>query len=148
MDDIERELRQVQLQRERSALERELARKSALQWIRKVARTVSQLAAGAAKHMFLVLRFFARQWKLLLVPAVATASAVGAIAWNEKLRLQRYETEEAAFVSKKCEQPGASRSCRSPGASAQDQFLCMQARQEEMICRLGASAEFGRMHGR
>ncbi len=148
MDEIERELKQVQLQRERLALERELARKNALELTTKGVHAVTGAAAGTARQFISILRAFGRQWKLILLLAILIAGVMGALAWKERLQQERYEAEEATFVNKRCEHVGASPTCGKSDASVQDRFLCMQASSEEMSCRLGASAEFARMRGK
>ena len=147
MDEIERELKQVQLQRERIALEHELARKNALQWTVKGVHVVTGAAAGTAKGIFTLFRAFARQWKLVVLFAIVSTTAVAGVVWHERKQQERLAAEQNAFIQKKCDgvvhQPS---SCGNHDASVQDKFLCMQARNEDVVCRLGAMAEFSRMH--
>lgn len=146
MDEIEREIKKVQLQRERLALERELARKSALEWTGKGVHALTGAAAGTAKGLRTLFRAFARQWKLMLLLAIVSATAVAGVAWQERKQQERLAAEQYAFVKKKCDgvvsQPS---SCGVPDASFQDKLVCMQERNEDLVCRLGAMAEFGRM---
>lgn len=152
MDEIERELKQVQLQRERLALERELARISALEWFGKGVHAATRVATGIARRILVVLRFFARQWKLILLSIIVIASAMGAMAWQERLQQERYEAEkaayeaeQAAFVSKRCGRESELGDCSMPGIYVS---ACLEAHMNRQRCSWRASVEFARMRGR
>lgn len=146
MEEIERELKQVQLQRERLALERELARKNALGWISKGLYAVTCFASATAKQIIDTLRVFARQWKLILLMSIVIAALIGAFYWKERQQQEQYMAELTAFLRKKCEHVEATQSCEKPGARVQDIYFCKQSLKiETLTCTLAAEDEFNRL---
>ncbi len=106
MDDVDRELKEIQLKRERLALEREMA-------LRGAVTAGGAVATGAIGLFMVVVRFFKQWWKGLLALMVVTAAVVGAIEWkkdydlNQSLAESRAEYErwhqgKAVFVAEQC----------------------------------------------
>ena len=110
MDQLDRDLKQVQLRREQLALERELARERMKERVFDGAVGTASMGAEFVRRLFAgILRFITRWWKLgfLVVALAATASA--GIAWKlnseEERKVaeqQRYYAAEAAFVLREC----------------------------------------------
>jgi len=82
MDDIDRELKEIQLQRERLALEREIALKGAASAVGSVTKNVAE----ASKN---VRGFLALWWKKILLIAILIATAGGAL--NRMLEYDRQQ---------------------------------------------------------
>jgi hypothetical protein len=149
MDEIEKELKQVQLQRERLALERELARKNALGWIGKCVHAMTSVVSGIAKQIIGTLRAFARQWKLILLISTVIATLIGAYFWREQQQQEQYMAELTAFLRKECGHVEANLSCGKPGALIQDIYFCKQReKSENLICGSAARDEFHRMRSK
>lgn len=145
MDQLDRDLKQVQLRREQLALERELAHKrmkervfdGAVGTASKGAESVLRLLAG-------ILRFITRWWKLAFLVVALAAAAIGGMEWKrnaeEERKVaeeQRYYAAEAAFVLKECGQE-----CIGNG-TARDLFACDHQNLERYFpCRSAASKRF------
>lgn len=106
MDDIDRELKQIQLQRERLALKRELERS---EWkantIGIAGRGISRAILAAYAVFEGMRRFVRRLWKLTLVVAVIGASVYGGLMWREGVLQARLDAERAElnkFVAQRC----------------------------------------------
>ena len=110
MDEIDRELKQIQLQRERLALKRDLARS---EW---KANTIGIAGQGLLRAMAAVRAVaegigatFKRWWKLAALVTVLGAMVVGGLVWKEgteRAKLvaaeEKYRAELYEFMALKC----------------------------------------------
>lgn len=150
MDEIERELREVQLQRERLALERELARKRLLTCVRKGPAALAKVTGEVAGRISSVLRFFGRRWRLVIFLVIVVSSVIGVIERQERVRQERYKTELALFVKNKCQHMPAPQNCSEHSLSFDQEQTCeafqKEAKANKSICELSAASEFYRSH--
>ena len=145
MDQLERELKQVQLRREQLALERELKRKRMMEGFADGVASTTSMSIGSALRLFRgIFRFARRWWVLAVCVAVMAGAAFGAMEWRrmaaEERRAaaeqQRYAAE-AAFVLKQC-----GRECVGNG-TPRDYFACASQNLEQYFpCRSAASKRF------
>lgn len=128
MDDLDRELKQVQLRREQLALERELARKRMKERVFDGAVGTAAMGAGSLLRLGAgILELIGRWWKWVFLVSALAAAVLGGIEWNRQVEEnrkaaaeQRRFTAEASFVLEACGQP-----CSGDG-TARDFFACVQ----------------------
>jgi hypothetical protein len=156
MDELDRELKRVQLQREQLALESELARKH-MKERRELARErmkervfdgavgTAAVAVGSVLGLLEGIgRFIERWWLLAFVVAVLAAAALGGMEWKRlveedriKEASERRYAAEVAFVKKQC-----GLGCVGDG-SIRDKFVCADQDLEIFYpCRRVASKRF------
>ncbi|MGK2953484.1 MAG: hypothetical protein ACSLEZ_14025 [Thiobacillus sp.] len=145
MDDLDRELKQVQLRREQLALERELARKRMKERVFDGAIGTASIGAGSVLRLGRgIFGFIKRWWKWALLVAALSAAILGGIEWNKKVEEDRKAAEEqrryaaeANFVLKECGEQ-----CVGNG-TPQDYFACAHQNLERYFpCRSAASRRF------
>jgi hypothetical protein len=159
MTDIDRELKEVQLQRERLALKRELARS-------KLTDTTSALVgqglalgadagAAAVSGVAFVASFTRRWWWVPVGAATLAAAGFVGLEWKEKYDREQletarasYEADRSKFVDAQC--PGNPNNwvCVSPDTG--EKWNCIAARlraQELDTCTPVAAAAFTRLRG-
>lgn len=155
MDDIDREIKRVQLQREQLALERDQALHGAAGAAQKTAKAFTRGTTGTIKTMG---QGFRRAWKGLAIVAVLTLSLAGGLAWvKEQERQEQAElhsrqieawgTVRKAFLSKEC--PEATYVCSTADEWAQKdpaiaQYVCGKKASARALCELSASMEYDR----
>ncbi len=143
MDDIERELKLIQIQRERLALERELAIRGAGN---SALHAASVAAAGVAAPFRAIGRALGRWWKALLGVLLVLGSVAGALGWKEyqdredfRALEQRWNVAKEAYSAEQC--PELNYSCSNSDASM---YLCMSKERDRKICVFGAWSEYMR----
>ncbi len=126
MDELDREIKAVQLQRERLALDRELARERLRK--RMSAGPVAVLGALAV-ILEGARRIFVNWWKAVVLIALLASVVLGTMEWWAHVERERKEGREQlrqdaehAYVVERCGQP-----CSSDGTTM-DKFNC--ARQD------------------
>ena len=144
MEDIDREIKKIQLQRERLALDRELAPSKA--------SVVARVVTGSLIALFRLLgRFFIRWGKTMLLLVLITAAVAGAIFWKEKndtmkreaitaVRLTRWTLDRTVFLNKEC--PANNSSCRL--TKLDDLDGCARTDLALLLCRDKASENYQR----
>jgi hypothetical protein len=159
MDDLDRELKLVQLQRERLALEHEMALHGAKK-AKEAAKTITQ---GITFPFKAIGQSFKRRWKVLLTILTLSVGIAAGLLWMEH---QRQQAQEAIygervhawyaglkqFTNQKC--PEATYTCSTANELAYkdpfDQFMaqtyssliCRQKGLDWANCSLGAKAEY------
>jgi hypothetical protein len=135
MDDLDREIKLVQLQRERLALEREMA----FRGIGGTVKNVVQLVGWAVVTPFKGLsRFFARWWRVLFSIAVAVGCLGAVTAWvthsqqeAQRLAEERWYSKFSAYADKEC-----------PLVACSTSWECMEAESKVTTCRLQARSRY------
>ena len=98
MDDIDRELKQIQLQRECLALERELKSR---RWMENIFSAGPRGALWVANIVQSVLVGIGgicwRWWKLGIFGAAVTIAVVGAVTWMESVKQSKQDAAEAKY---------------------------------------------------
>lgn len=127
MDELERELKEVQLQREKLALERELTRKRRWDWLNGggIIRAASMGGRAAQDIARSTGRFLRRWWKVAASAAIVLIGVMGGVELNRIAAEKREEEERSrrwaevdAFVLKEC-----GKKCIGNG-SVNDNFAC------------------------
>ena len=145
MDQLDRELKEVQLRREQLALERELARKRLKERVLGGAVGTASMGAGAVLRLVAgIRRFITQWWKQAFLVAALAAAGLGGMEWKRKAEegrkvaeQQRRYAAEAAFVLREC-----GRECVGNG-TVQDNFACASQDLERYFpCRNAASKRF------
>ena len=116
MDDIDRELKEIQLQRERLALEREIALKGAASAVGSVTKNVAE----ASKN---VRGFLALWWKKILLIAILIATAGGAL--NRMLEYDRQQKRVA--MEAKYARLDAASNAFAEQQCPEDKFQCSES---------------------
>jgi len=140
MDDIDQELKQIQLLRERLALENDLARRA---WKAKLIGTVTNGVSrviGSVRGAFVgTVRGVARKWRWIAMVIVATAAALGFSEWRKAER----DAAEAQYRSELWDYIGAK--CRSERCSNPQHFGdsdCKRELFDYSACEFNARKEF------
>lgn len=147
MNDIEKELKEIQLQRARLALERDISRKATKDRINKAASSIFATASYLTKRVIgLVLRA-ARYWKPVSLAALLCAGGVAGYSWWERAEQERYKAARDAFSEEKCKSLVSSycekiKDMVDDEVSVNDKFLCMTKRIDHASCKMRAGAEF------
>jgi len=106
MDDVDQELKKIQLLRERLALENELERRAfKAKTIDIVANGVSGVIGGVRSAFVGTVRYVARKWRWIAMVIVAIAAALGFSEWREAERdaaKAQYRSELWAYIESKC----------------------------------------------
>lgn len=143
MDDIDREIKLVQLQRERLALERELALKGAGSSAKSA---VGAIAGGVAAPFRALAGGFVR-WRAQIFAVLFFGGLVAAsFAWKAhqeetalKAAEERWNAGASAFVAEQC--PESQYACRY---STEDYYACEVKRSRAKLCELEAWSEHQR----
>ena len=148
MDDIEKELKLIQLQRERLALERELA-------LRAVGTAAGAMASGVAGPVKSLGKSFARWWKVLALLAALTAAVFGGIAWKQQRESELWDAARAEKqrawnagkderISQEC--PESRYSCSTAGSTDPliAQYVCSRLDSDRASCHARAFEEYAR----
>lgn len=151
MDEIDRELKQIQLQRERLALKRDLERSEWKTNTLGIAGRVISYGIYAVRKSFLgIVAFVRRRWKLPALLVASAAVAYGGLAWKEMREQAKLETEQTkyraelkTFVTARClgvapEQPEL---C-SNSLGYEDFAVCVQRSGHYRECASEASGLF------
>jgi len=96
MDEIERELKRIQVLRERLALDKELERHA---WKLNTIGAANDGIEGIG-------RFIGRWWKWAAIGTVSLGAVFGALVWRasiEQAAEEEYQTEMMKYVRSKCE---------------------------------------------
>lgn len=148
MDEIDRELKLVQLQRERLALEREMNTLRIEKTARKAIYAVLHSIADFLRAFGRFIKIWRKEILALVIAAAFTVGCVGAaISWKEyKLRqattsqekllqaTQKWEAHRSEYANQKC---GEIFSCI--GLSSSD---CFNAASKHQVCFHGAVIEY------
>lgn len=95
MDQLDKELKQVQLQREQLALERELRRIRVKERVFDGAVGAASAGVGSVLRLLAgIHRFLARWWKMAFLVATLAAVALGGMEWKRKAEEERKVVEE------------------------------------------------------
>jgi hypothetical protein len=161
MNDVDRELKEIQLKRERLALEREMA-------LQGVATAAGRIAGGATAPFRWAARFTTTWWKAI-APLVVAALAVGGFAtWKHEqdekqkkadrvAKRKLWEEGQATFVLKQC--PTERFECSAADVAKRalcerkteftDRYLCFRQTcgeggyaQARIACELNARQEY------
>ena len=145
MDQLDRELKEIQLRRERLALERELARNRMKERVLDGALGTAAMGAGAVLRLLAgIRRFITRWWKVAFLVAALGAAVLGGIEWKGAMEKERRVAEQQrryaakeAFVLKECGER-----CVEDG-SIHDNFACrFQNSKHYDPCESAASNRF------
>lgn len=162
MDDLDRELKLVQLQRERLALEHEMALHGAGKKAKEAAITITE---GITFPFKAIGQNFKRRWKVILTILTLSVGIVAGLLWKEHQRRQAQEAiygervhawyaELKQFTNQKC--PESTYKCSTANELAYkdpfDQFMaqttssliCRQKGLDWVNCSLSAKAEYTR----
>ena len=155
MTDIDRELKEVQLQRERLALKRELARSQLSEGASAIVGRGLALGARAMTGVGAVAAFTRRWWWVPIGAAALATACYAGLEWKdgyEREQLQgaraSYEADRSKFVDARCAGNPSRRSCAS--WDAVERWNCLGARlraQEQDTCTPAAEAAFIKLHG-
>ena len=136
-DDLDRELKLVQLQRERLALEREIASQRKGRAVKNATKSVVQSMTAFFEALG---NFFTRWWKGIFAVVLATVFALGCIgvgvAWIEHKHRQA-EADWGAAASEY-----ATQKCGAIFVCDEVTFNCLQEKSRYSACTLRASAEY------
>lgn len=148
MDEIEKELKLIQLQRERLALERELT-------LRGVGATAGAMASGVAAPVKSIGRSFVRWWKALALLIALSTLAFGGIAWKQQRDTELSNAAQAekrnawnasrdAFIGQEC--PESRYACSTANSTDLSiaQLVCSRLDSDRAFCHLRASGEYAR----
>jgi len=143
MDNIDQELKRVQLLRERLALEMDLERR---EWKAKtigaVANSVSRVIVTVRAAFVGTGRFVARKWRWIAMVIVVIASAFGYSEWR-KAELAaaeaQYESEVREYIRSEC----TSERCSNPPYHFGD-LDCSNERFHYSTCEFKARSDFER----
>lgn len=156
MDDLDRELKLVQLQRERLGLEREMASQVAGSKTKEAAKKITQ---GITFPFRAIGQSFKRRWKVILTILTLGIGIAAGLQWKDDQkrqaqeaiygeRLNAWHTELKQFTSHKC--PEATFTCstedvwaqKDPLDSLMAQAVCNQKGLNWARCSLAARTEF------
>jgi hypothetical protein len=155
MDDIDREIKLVQLQRERLALEREMASKDAAGTATKAAKTIIRGITGPFR---VISQWLKRVWKIVLTILILAVGIKAGLDWKEG---QERKARDAIYIEKmnhwnaglekfkNQECPEATYACSTSGEWAQKdpsiaQYICSRKAADRALCSLRAMTEYTR----
>lgn len=149
MDDIDQELKKVQLQRERLALERELALKDATDTAKHVAGTIAGSVATPIKAAGNV---FSRWWPTALILILVIGGGIGFLAWQKEKEherqyamytehLNRWQSGQREFIAQQC--PEKQYACQESTKDSIDGYLdCRLKESSHNLCKVQAESAY------
>lgn len=155
LDDLDRELKLVQLQRERLALEREMAFQGAGNKVKQAAKAITQ---GITFPFKAIGQSFKNKWKVILTILTVGVGIAAGLQWKDgqerQARMAIYSESINAwnigfdqFKSQEC--PETTYACSTSGEWTQKdpsiaQYICSRKASDRALCELGAMTEYTR----
>lgn len=153
MNDIDKELKEIQLQREKLALERDISRKATKDRINKAANSLFAAACYLKKPVTGVFLRSARYWKPVSLAALLCTGGLAGYNWWEGVKQEQYAAARDAFAEEKCKSLASSycqkiKNNHNDDDSVHDRFLCMQKSYEHSSCKMQAGNEFDKSNNK
>lgn len=134
MDDLDRELKLIQIQRERLALERELASQGADKSLKKAIKSIWQVVSALPRALG---KFFVRWWKVMFTVVFVIGCFYAAVTWKNYQEQQAKDRRWAKAGEYATTQCGATFSCEGESA-----FNCLNIESSHRSCQFRAMADF------
>ncbi len=143
MEKIDLELKQIQLAREKIALEKDLREKARREmWVNSPRRSLQRILSSLGRVFTWIVGFFTKWWLAFVGGAIALSISFGLVMWvkttNETERQaaeQRYRAAANEYVEQKC----VPEQCKG---SAMYESPCFNNWLEDGRCRRDAHNEF------